>query len=137
GSYLSIRISPRFTPAQLVTVSALVVLAGTLVLLALAWAGFAHWAAVQFPAMVIFVALSVIIPNAIAGAINPYPRIAGTASSGAGFMQMVSGTLAAFLVGRFHDGTPTVMALLMMVGVVAMLIAHLTLSRPGRVDRRD
>ncbi|MBI4968356.1 MAG: multidrug effflux MFS transporter [Rhodospirillales bacterium] len=129
GSYLSGRMSGRYTPAALVTGGSVVVIGGTLVLIGLALLGVAHWAAVQFPVMVIFIALSFIIPNAIAGAINPYPRIAGTASSGAGFMQMVSGLLAALLVGHYHDGTPLGMALLMLVGALAMLVAHVFLSR--------
>jgi DHA1 family bicyclomycin/chloramphenicol resistance-like MFS transporter len=129
GSHLSGRFAGRFPPAVLVSWGGLAVLAGALALVGLALAGVAHWAAVQLPVMVIFVAMSFLIPNAMAGAINPYPRFAGTASSGAGFMQMASGLLAALLVGRLHDGTTLGMAYLMLAGAAAMIAAHFLLSR--------
>lgn len=73
---------------------------------ALAWAGISTLGSVLPVACGQFLACALIMPNGQAGALGPYPRIAGTASSLMGFLQMAVGASAGALVGLLHDGTP-------------------------------
>jgi len=49
-------------------------------------------------------------PNAAAGAIAPFPALAGTAASALGVLQTGSAAIVGALVGWLHDGTPLPMA---------------------------
>src|SRR2546429_8550695 len=46
-----------------------------------------------------------VLPNAMAGAIGPFPRMAGLAAAGAGFVQLTGSALYAIAVSRTYDGT--------------------------------
>lgn len=76
------------------------------------------------------------MPNTVAGAIAPFPRIAGAASALAGFLQMVAGALSGFALGRLHDGTALPMAMLVAGSAVAAALAFGVLRSSGRGRRR-
>ena len=76
----------------------------------LAWAGADHVAAVVAPMFVYMVGMGIVMPNCMAGAIAPFPAMAGTASALLGFVQMGLAALVGVLVGQFHDGTQVPMA---------------------------
>src|SRR2546429_7646897 len=46
-----------------------------------------------------------VLPNAMAGAIGPFPRMAGLAAAGAGFVQLTGSALYAIAVSHTYDGT--------------------------------
>jgi len=50
------------------------------------------------------------VPPATAGALRPFPQIAGSASSLLAFCQFVVASTAALVVGLTHDGTTRPMA---------------------------
>jgi DHA1 family bicyclomycin/chloramphenicol resistance-like MFS transporter len=50
------------------------------------------------------------VPQSTAGALTPYPEIAGSAASLMSFVQFSIAAAAAFLVGVAWDGTPRPMA---------------------------
>jgi DHA1 family bicyclomycin/chloramphenicol resistance-like MFS transporter len=54
--------------------------------------------------------LGFVLPNAVAGAIGPFPRMAGLASAVLGFVQLTGSALYAVAVGHFHDETLRPMA---------------------------
>jgi len=56
-------------------------------------------------------AVGIVMPQAMAGALTHFPHIAGTASSLLGFIQSLLAASAGLLVGHYHSGTPTTMAL--------------------------
>jgi DHA1 family bicyclomycin/chloramphenicol resistance-like MFS transporter len=69
------------------------------------------------------------VPNAQAGAISVDPRLAGTASGLAGFLQMFAAAVVSQAVGALQDGTPYPMlafmtgcALLSLVGFALPLL---------------
>ncbi len=81
-----------------------------------------------------------VLPNAIAGAIAPFPHIAGAASALLGFFQIGLGAVAGFVVAQFDDGTAwpititlNVMALAALVMVVALIPDQLR-SRGPKAD---
>ncbi|NKB42787.1 MAG: Bcr/CflA family efflux MFS transporter [Alphaproteobacteria bacterium] len=73
--------------------------------LALSLNGIQTIAAVVMPVVGVFFACGFVLPAATAGALMPFPQIAGTASSAISFLQMSGGALIGFLAGYLHDGT--------------------------------
>jgi len=69
-------------------------------------------------------------PNAAAGAIAPFPALAGTAASALGVLQTGSAAIVGALVGWLHDGTPLPMAATIAAMALAATISfHLLNSR--------
>ena len=59
----------------------------------LAWAGVAHWLAVVVPFFVFLFGTALIVPNATASALSPFPGAAGSASSLIGAIGFTAGAL--------------------------------------------
>jgi DHA1 family bicyclomycin/chloramphenicol resistance-like MFS transporter len=84
--------------------------------------------AVIAPVAFVFFGCALVFPNALAGALAPFPDMAGTASSVAGCIQMGTGALIGASVGKLLENTTTPMfavitattsmALLMYYGIV-------------------
>ena len=99
---------------------ALAALAGAL-LAGLALAGVHTLAALLAPIALLLFATGLNMPCLLAGAIGPFPRLAGTASALMGFVQMSAGAAVGIAVGRLHDGTPVPTALA--IGAMTTLMA--------------
>ncbi len=99
----------------------------------LAWLDTAHPLAVVVPMFAYMTALSIILPQSIAGALTPFPAIAGSASSLLAFVQFVSAALAASVVGLAHDGTGRPMATVIAVAGV-LTFAGFRVMRDRRED---
>ena len=71
-----------------------------------------------------------------AGAIAPFPQMAGAASALLGFTQMTVAALVGIAVGHLHDGTERPMT--GAIGIVTVLIgvSYLLLVRPGNRARQ-
>jgi len=67
--------------------------------------------AIILPHMIYMVGTGIVMPQSMAGALAPFPHMAGTSSALLGFIQMTLAALVGVLVGHFHDGTPLSMAL--------------------------
>ncbi len=107
----------------------LAILGGAL-LAGIAYAGGFGALSVVLPMMVFMVGVGFVMPNSMAGAIGPFPKMAGAASALMGFIQMSCGALAGGLVGFFHDGThlPMVTAIAVM-GILTFLTYVLVIRR--------
>ena len=73
-----------------------------------------------------------LIPQATAGALTPFPRIAGTASALVGFLQMTAGLIANALSSIFYDGTERPLVVLNIIWAGLALAAYLGLVRRAR-----
>jgi DHA1 family bicyclomycin/chloramphenicol resistance-like MFS transporter len=90
-----------------------------------------------FPAFftAIFVCLAtvgLILPNATAAVMAPFPEQAGVASALLGMLQFSVGAATGALVGLFHDGTPRPMALTMAGCAVISLTITIASERRNR-----
>jgi len=66
--------------------------------------------------------LGLTLPNGMAGAIGPFPRMAGLAAAVAGFLQMTGSAAYSLAVGRFYDGTARPMTTaIALAGIGALL----------------
>jgi DHA1 family bicyclomycin/chloramphenicol resistance-like MFS transporter len=92
-----------------------------LTLAALSWSGVLTVPAVIVPMYVFAVGLGLTLPNGMAGAIGPFPQMAGLAAAGAGFVQLTGSALYSVAVGRFYDGTSRPMtSAIALAGVTAL-----------------
>jgi MFS transporter, DHA1 family, multidrug resistance protein len=94
---------------------------GGLALAALAWSGVLTVASVVAPMYVFAAGLGLTLPNGMAGAIGPFPRMAGLAAAVASFLQMTGSALYSVAVGRLYDGTARPMTgAIALAGVTAL-----------------
>lgn len=72
--------------------------------------------AIVLPVMIYGFAIGLSMPQAMAGALTPFPEMAGTASSLLGFLQAMAGAVTGILVGHGVDQGP-----MAMVGTIALM----------------
>lgn len=129
GTLISARLSRSTGIDRLVVVGLTVSVTGGSLMAVLAWSGVYHVLAVILPHAVFMVGLGIIMAQTMAGAIAPFPRFAGSASSVFGFMQMTAAALVGALVGQFHDGTSRTMATAIALAGLVALVSYFVLIR--------
>jgi DHA1 family bicyclomycin/chloramphenicol resistance-like MFS transporter len=133
GSTIGSRIVRRLGIERMVRGGTLLMLVAGLALGALALLGTRHPLAVVVPMFVYMVAFMMTMPPATAGALTPFPQIAGSASSLLSFCQFVIASSAAFVVGSTFDGTARPMMLTIAVSALgAFATCWIALPRAAR-----
>ena len=123
GNFVSVKIGARFGIEAMIRVGTTIGAAAGCVMAALAWAGVATVASVVAPMFGFAFGLGFVLPNAVAGAIGPFPRMAGLASAVLGFVQLTGSALYAIAVAQFHDGTLRPMAIAVATaGILALTV---------------
>ena len=82
------------------------------------------------------VGAGIVMPSGMAGAIGPFPRVAGLASAVLGFLQMSGSALYSIAVSRLYDGTARPMTGAIAVSGVACLVSYAMLLRRERAPAR-
>jgi DHA1 family bicyclomycin/chloramphenicol resistance-like MFS transporter len=83
-------------------------------------------------AVVGFVGQGIVRPNAVQGALEPLPTIAGVASAVLSGLQMLTGALASALVAALFDGRSALaMTGIMAVCAVGAVLVYVALVRPA------
>jgi DHA1 family bicyclomycin/chloramphenicol resistance-like MFS transporter len=81
---------------------------------------------IVMPIVIFGFAVGLSMPQAMAGALTPFPEMAGTASSLLGFLQSIAGALAGIYVGHGVDGGAMPMVgMIALMGVVTFAVAHI------------
>lgn len=119
---------------RLMGYGSLVAATGGITMAALAVAEVHHVAAIVIPQMIYMVGVGIVMPQAMAGALAPFPLMAGTASALLGFVQMSFSAGIGVLVGRYHDGSPLSMALAIALMGILTLVSFLRLNRASSDD---
>jgi DHA1 family bicyclomycin/chloramphenicol resistance-like MFS transporter len=110
GAWSSRRLVPRLGIPRLLRSGAAIMLAGGATAAVLAWLGVAHWLAVVVPFFVFLFGTALIVPNATASALSPFPATAGSASSLIGAIGFTAGAIVSSLLGAAFDGSARPMA---------------------------
>jgi len=110
GAWASRRFVQRLGIARLLRSGAALMLAGGAAAAVLAWSGVAHWLAVVIPFFAFLFGTALIVPNATASALSPFPATAGSASSLIGAIGFTAGALVSSLLGAAFDGSARPMA---------------------------
>jgi len=101
----------------------LLVISG-IALAGMAWAGVRSPLAIVVPMFFYMIALMTTMPQAQAGAMTPFPAIAGSASSLMLFVQFVVASSSALVVGLTFDGTPRAMATVIAIASALAFAAY-------------
>ena len=126
GAWASSRLVLRLGIDRLLRAGAGLMCAAGLVVAALAWGGVAHWLAVVLPFAVFLFGTALIVPNATAAAISPFPASAGAASSLIGAIGFTAGALVSSVLGAAYDGSARPLASAAgLAGVGAFLLERL------------
>ena len=121
GTFLSSRFGTQLGLDRTIFCGTSLGVGAGVVLAALAWSGILSVAAVVAPMYVFAIGLGLTLPNGIAGAIGPFPRMAGLAAAVASFLQMTGSALYSVAVARFDDGTARPMTTaIALAGVTAL-----------------
>jgi DHA1 family bicyclomycin/chloramphenicol resistance-like MFS transporter len=121
GTFLSGRFGGRFGLDRTILGGTTVGAIAGLTLAALSWSGVLTVPAVIAPMYVFAVGLGLTLPNGMAGAVGPFPRMAGLAAAVAGFLQLTGSAIYSVAVGRFYDGTSRPMTTAIALAGVAAL----------------
>ena len=128
GTMVAGRLSRQLGIDRLIAVGAGIGVAGGALLLVLALAVPAHGALagallIVGPMLVFMIGVGLVLPNAIAGAIGPFPRAAGAASALLGFTQMTAAAAIGIAVAALYDGSAIPMTATIAVVAVGVLSA--------------
>jgi len=131
GSFLTSRLTRRVGGDPLIMVGTGLGATAGVVMAALAWGGARSVAAVIVPMFFFAFGLGLSNPNAVAGAVGPYPRMAGLAAAVLGVIQMTGSALYGIGVGHVSDGTAVSMATAIASAGLAAFVAFALLRRRG------
>ena len=137
GNFVSVRLGPRLGIDTMIRGGTLIGAVAGLVMAALAWIGVGSVAMVIVPMFGYAFGLGCVLPNAMAGAIAPFPRMAGLAAAGAGFVQLTGSALYAITVSQTYDGTLRPMTTAVATaGLAAFVTFAWLLGRRGVLENR-
>jgi DHA1 family bicyclomycin/chloramphenicol resistance-like MFS transporter len=129
GAWVSSRLVLRLGIPRLLRLGAATMLAAGMTGAALAWGGIAHWPAVVLPFLAFLFGTALVVPNATAAAISPFPRSAGAAVSLVGAIGFGVGALISTALGAAFDGSARPMATLAACGGLGAFLLERKLVR--------
>jgi DHA1 family bicyclomycin/chloramphenicol resistance-like MFS transporter len=132
GAWSASRLVMRLGMARLLRAGTTLMMAGGVAAAALAWSGAGHWLAVVAPFTLFLFGTAIIMPNALAAALTPFPHAAGSATSLIGAIGFASGALISTALGAAFDGSARPMATLAAVaGLTAFALYRWKASTPS------
>ncbi len=133
GSFLNGRLSTRgVSPLRLLTIGLAIATASSVALVIVSVNGAAQVTTLMPLLVLNTFSRGLIAPNAMHGAIQPVPEIAGVAAATVGFLQMLGGALASGLIAFLYDGrTAIAMSGVMALFAIASLATYAGIARPA------
>jgi DHA1 family bicyclomycin/chloramphenicol resistance-like MFS transporter len=104
GAVIAARLAPRLGLDRLIGIGTVCLAAGGLIMLAAVLFGPEHPASVVVPMMLYMFGVAFVMPQAMAGALTPFPDRAGAAASLLGFVQMTFAAIVGIGVGHLLEG---------------------------------
>jgi DHA1 family bicyclomycin/chloramphenicol resistance-like MFS transporter len=129
GFIVAARWTGRIGGQRMMRTGALIALAGTVTMAALAVAGIWHPLAVFVPGMLIGFANAIAAPSSTIGAISRAPAMAGAASGLLGFLQLATAAVATQIVAAFTPHSPVPLSVVLLVLCLIALCALRPISR--------
>jgi DHA1 family bicyclomycin/chloramphenicol resistance-like MFS transporter len=87
-------------------------------------------AGLLLPLMVYMIGIGIASPNSQAGAIGPFPKAAGAASSLLGFLQMSVAALIGAALGQLQAQTAVPMTIAILLTVLGLNLSYWLMVRP-------
>lgn len=136
GTLFAGRLSRRLGINRLLLIGGVIATLGGALMAALALAKVFAPLAVMLPMMLYMMGMGIVRPQSMAGAIGPFPQMAGAASALLGVVQMSVAAAAGVVVGQLHSGTPLAMATTIALMGAAGLVSFVGLVWfPGRAPQ--
>ncbi len=132
GTFISGRFGRRVGGPRMVLIGATLGTIGGAAMAAFAWTGHVSVATIVLPQMLAMVGVGFVFPNSQAGAIGPFPQMAGAASALVGFFQMGVASVVGLAIGHAFDGTARPLATGVAVSGALMLAFFVVLVWPVR-----
>jgi DHA1 family bicyclomycin/chloramphenicol resistance-like MFS transporter len=129
GSFLAARHTVRHGTRRLISVGATLSALSGCAMLGLVLSGSLSVLGIVGPMYLYALGAGLVMPSGMAGAIGPFPRVAGLASALVGFLQMSGSALYSIAVSRLYDGTARPMTGAIAVSGVACLATYAVLLR--------
>jgi len=129
GSFMTSQLTGRVSGDRLILIGTGLGAAAGLFMATLAWSGVTGVAAIIAPMFFFSLGLGLANPNAVAGAVGPYPHMAGLASAGLGVIQMTGSAAYGITVGHLADGTAAPMATAIATAGLAAFLGFSLLRR--------
>jgi MFS transporter, DHA1 family, multidrug resistance protein len=129
GSFMTSRLTGRVPGDRLILIGTGLGAAAGFSMATLAWSGVTGVAAVIAPMFFFSLGLGLANPNAVAGAVGPYPHMAGLAAAGLGVIQMTGSAAYGITVGHLADGTAAPMATAIATAGLAAFLGFSLLRR--------
>ncbi|SCA55961.1 Multidrug resistance transporter, Bcr/CflA family [Candidatus Terasakiella magnetica] len=116
GTLIAGKLSRKLGGPKMLRYGSLLSLFGGALLVGVAYGGGDSAVSVVSPMVIFMMSVGIVMPNSMAGAIGPFPKMAGSASALMGFLQMSCAALVGGSVGLLHNGThlPMVSAIALM-----------------------
>lgn len=130
GAIASSRLVMRYGMDRMIRIGTVLAFCSGAAMAVLGWLRFDNLAAVIAPAFVFLFAVNFVVPHATAGALSPYPKISGAASSLLGFTGLACGAAASYVLGEAYDGTQRPMVFSIGIIGAAALAAYALLVYP-------
>ena len=131
GSFTATRVAPRLGIRRTVRFGSIAVLASGLPLLVLPMIGHLSTVGVIAPMMLFLFGMGLGMPSAMAGTLQGFPYIAGSASALMGFAQMGVGVLASLAVSRIDGDHHLILGIVFAAcGALCFLAQALILPKP-------
>jgi DHA1 family bicyclomycin/chloramphenicol resistance-like MFS transporter len=136
GAFLNSRLSARgVLPVYPLTVGLVLASVSTMLLLAMTLVDWMPLPLVISLLVLGNLAFGLIAPNAMQGAMQPLPQIAGATGAATGCIQMTMGAVVSGLVAAFYDGHSALsMTAFMALCSLLALVSYLLLARPAEAS---
>jgi MFS transporter, DHA1 family, multidrug resistance protein len=137
GSALSARLSRSHESEKTVLIGAALTALATAIMWVMAHVFPRSVAALMLPMMFYSTGMGLVLPNAMAVSLRPFPHIAGTASALMGFIQMAMSAAVTAVVGRYLVDTPAPMLHFIVTITFLSLLLSVPLYRLGITTSRE
>jgi DHA1 family bicyclomycin/chloramphenicol resistance-like MFS transporter len=132
ANFVNARVVERMGAFRMLRIGVFITAASGLTLLATACFEIGGLWGIVLPVVLVVGSMGLVSGNAIAGALAPFPTLAGSAAALLGLVSMWLGATMGAVVGALHDGTPMPMATVIAVLSVLALASNLLLVRDTR-----
>ncbi|BBB29294.1 Bcr/CflA family multidrug efflux MFS transporter [Neptunomonas japonica] len=134
GTQLSQRLGSRYGINKMLVIGTLLASSAGISMLAASLLELHHLYWVIGCQVFFMMAVGMVMPQAMAGAMGPFSKMAGTASALLGFTQSAIAAVVGLIVGHSHTGTPTIMAAsIALMGTLAFL-SYLIIIKPISIN---
>jgi DHA1 family bicyclomycin/chloramphenicol resistance-like MFS transporter len=124
GTALSGFYSTKFGIRKLIHLGVTLCFISGVLMVSMAWANLGGVYMIVVPQIFYYIGVGIVSPQCTAGALSPFPQMAGAASSLLGFTILLVGSLVGALVGQTFDGTQLPMALIIALCGLLGLVSY-------------